>query len=55
VAGCDAAWMCERGIPTLIYGPGDIANAHSPNESVAVADLLQAAKVYALTALRFCG
>jgi acetylornithine deacetylase len=55
VAGCDAGWLCEAGIPTLVYGPGDIANAHSPNESVAVADLVQAAKVYALAALRFCG
>jgi acetylornithine deacetylase len=54
VAGCDAAWMCERGIPTLIYGPGDIAHAHAPNECVAIEDLVQAAKVYALTALRFC-
>jgi acetylornithine deacetylase/succinyl-diaminopimelate desuccinylase-like protein len=55
VAGCDAAWMCDRGIPTLIYGPGDIAHAHAPNECVAVDELIQAAKVYALAALRFCG
>jgi acetylornithine deacetylase len=55
VAGCDAGWLCEAGIPTLVYGPGDIANAHAPNESVAIAELVQAAKVYALTALRYCG
>jgi acetylornithine deacetylase/succinyl-diaminopimelate desuccinylase-like protein len=52
-AGCDAAWMCEAGIPTLVYGPGDISDAHAPNESVAVDELVQAAKVYALAALRF--
>jgi formylaminopyrimidine deformylase len=55
VAGCDAGWLCEAGIPTLVYGPGDIANAHAPDESVSIAELVQAAKVYALTALRYCG
>ncbi|WP_298819359.1 ArgE/DapE family deacylase [Chloroflexus sp.] len=43
------------GIPTVLYGPGDVRDAHRPNESVAIADLLTATRVFALTALRFCG
>jgi acetylornithine deacetylase/succinyl-diaminopimelate desuccinylase-like protein len=41
----DAADMMRRGIPTAIYGPGDFRT--EANESVAVADLLTAARVYA--------
>ncbi|MCX7860472.1 MAG: ArgE/DapE family deacylase [Chloroflexus sp.] len=43
------------GIPTVLYGPGDVRDAHRPNESVAIADLQTATRVFALTALRFCG
>lgn len=43
------------GIPTVLYGPGDVRNAHRPNESVAIVDLQTATRVLALTALRFCG
>ncbi|GIV89602.1 MAG: acetylornithine deacetylase [Chloroflexus sp.] len=43
------------GIPTVLYGPGDVRDAHRPNESVAIDDLLTATRVFALTALRFCG
>lgn len=42
------------GIPTVILGPGDLALAHSPGESVAVAELLEAARLYAAIALLFC-
>ncbi len=42
-------------IPTVLFGPGDIRNAHRPDEHVAVADLLSAARILALAALRFCG
>lgn len=43
------------GIPTVLYGAGDIRDAHRPDESVAVADLVGLARVLAVTALRFCG
>ncbi|WP_322488170.1 ArgE/DapE family deacylase [Chloroflexus sp.] len=43
------------GIPTVLYGPGDVHDAHRPNESVALADLQAATRVFTLTALRFCG
>ena len=42
------------GIPTVAaFGPGYLPRAHSPNESVPVADIGLAAKMYALTAWRF--
>jgi len=43
----------EAGIPTLVWGPGDLALAHSAEESVPVADVLLAARLYAGTARRF--
>jgi acetylornithine deacetylase len=53
-SGCDGGWLTEAEIPTLIYGPGDITSGHAPNESVRVDHMIQAAKVYALSALRYC-
>jgi acetylornithine deacetylase len=45
----------EGGMPTLLFGPGDIRGAHRPDESVAVADLVALARSLAVTVLRFCG
>jgi succinyl-diaminopimelate desuccinylase len=39
----------------IAYGPGRLVLAHQPDEHVAVADLLSAAKVMALLALRLVG
>ncbi len=38
----------------VIMGPGDITLAHSVNEAVSVAELEDAARVYAATALEYC-
>ena len=32
----------EAGYRAIVYGPGDIADAHQPNESVALEELNQA-------------
>lgn len=53
-AGCDATWMDRGGIPTVIFGPGDLADAHRPNESVRIDHLVKAAEIYALAALNLC-
>ncbi|MDX1673534.1 MAG: ArgE/DapE family deacylase [Longimicrobiales bacterium] len=45
----------EGGTPTVLFGPGDVRRAHAPDEWVEIAELETAAKVVALTALRFCG
>jgi acetylornithine deacetylase/succinyl-diaminopimelate desuccinylase len=42
------------GIPTVVLGPGELELAHSPRESVAVAEIEEAAFVYLLLALDFC-
>lgn len=41
----DGGWLGDAGIPTVIYGPGDLKNAHSINESLAIEELLQFTKV----------
>jgi acetylornithine deacetylase len=45
----------EAGIPTVLFGPGDVRRAHRPDEFVPIDDLLTVARVVALTAARFCG
>jgi acetylornithine deacetylase len=45
----------EGGIPSLpAFGPGLLPLAHMPNEHISVEGIVQAAKVYALTALYYC-
>ncbi len=44
----------QGGIPTVLFGPGDVREAHRPDESIAVADLLTATRALVVTALRFC-
>jgi acetylornithine deacetylase len=43
------------GIATLQYGPGDVRLAHGPHESVPVAEVVTAARAYALLVLDVCG
>ena len=54
-AGADATVLAEFGVPTLIYGPGEIAVAHSVDEYVQIDELVLAAKAYALAVMRWCG
>ena len=43
------------GVPTVLFGPGDVRVAHMPDEFVPVAQLRTAAETLIVTALRFCG
>jgi len=45
--GCDAGKIAERGVPCIIWGPGDIANAHTKDESIGVEELKEATDCYA--------
>ncbi|MBA8822732.1 acetylornithine deacetylase [Saccharopolyspora lacisalsi] len=53
--GTDLRHYAAAGVPTLQYGPGDVRHAHAHDEHVEVADLEQAARTYALLAMRRCG
>jgi len=44
----------QGGVPTVLFGPGNVRRAHRPDESVPIEDLLTVARVIALTAMRFC-
>ena len=53
--GADMAlWVNEAGVPTVLFGAGDIRGAHRPDESVAVDDLVALARALAVMILRFC-
>jgi len=54
-AAADLAWYSQQGIPGVIYGPGDIAQAHSPDEFVPVEDMVTATKAIALMMIAWCG
>jgi acetylornithine deacetylase/succinyl-diaminopimelate desuccinylase-like protein len=53
--GTDAPFFSEvAGIPTVpAFGPGLLPRAHAPNECVATASIVDAARMYALAATRF--
>jgi acetylornithine deacetylase len=45
--GTEAAFLCHAyGMPRVICGPGQLVDAHTVNESVAVAELQRAVATY---------
>jgi succinyl-diaminopimelate desuccinylase len=48
----DGGQLAASGIETIVLGPGDIADAHGPNDHVAVDDLTAAVDLYRDLALR---
>jgi acetylornithine deacetylase len=42
-------------IPAVLYGPGDVKEAHTVNESIAIHEVLDAVKVLAFTIYNWCG
>jgi len=51
--GSDASKLQRQGIPTIVYGPGSIAQAHSKEEWVSVHEVGQAAEFYYHLAMSF--
>ena len=43
---CDAAWLAAVGIPSVAAGPGSIAQAHTADEWVSLAELERGVKFY---------
>ncbi|MFF0270940.1 M20 family metallopeptidase [Kribbella sp. NPDC004536] len=54
-ASSDARTFRSHGIPVLQYGPAELSTIHGFDERAPVADVVLAAKTYALTALRYLG
>jgi acetylornithine deacetylase len=54
--GSDLRLFTNHGdIPAVLYGPGDVANAHTVNEYVDLEDVLAATRVLALIVSQWCG
>jgi acetylornithine deacetylase len=56
-ATCDASILTHVAqVPTVVFGPGSIArDAHRPDESVAVTELAQCARIFASTIVQLLG
>lgn len=50
----DAGWLGRAGIPTVIFGPGKLEDAHAVNEKVEIQQLLDFAKVLAAFIAEWC-
>ncbi|NLC26357.1 MAG: ArgE/DapE family deacylase [Fastidiosipila sp.] len=51
----DACFIQEKGVPVVLLGPGECLLCHTTEEKVAIAQLTQAAKIYALAIAEWCG
>ncbi|CAN5546252.1 M20 family metallopeptidase [soil metagenome] len=56
-AACDGGFVASQwGVPVVVLGPGSVnEQAHRPDESVGIDELVTAARTYALMALRLLG
>lgn len=52
---CDTTWLKAQGIPSLVYGPGNIKTAHAADEYVLIDECVLACRTYALLAMDWCG
>jgi acetylornithine deacetylase len=46
-------YIHEAEVPAVLYGPGDIRQAHFTNESIAVSEIVQAARVVTAAVARY--
>ena len=54
--GADMRLLVNHGhVPTVLFGPGDVREAHRPDESIRAEDLVELAHILAVTAIRYCG
>lgn len=54
-AACDATWIAEAGVPSIVMGPGTMANGvHAINEFCTIDEIIEAAKVYANMMINWC-
>ncbi len=56
LASCDARLLYHRaGIPTIVFGPGDLAKAHARDERIDVDEVAEAARIVARFVVEWCG
>ena len=53
--GSDQRLLTAAGVPTVLYGPGDVALAHSPDESVPIEELVIATRTLVTLLATVCG
>lgn len=53
--GTDGRFWQALGVPTIIYGPGDPATAHQPDEWVGIDEIMEATRAYAVAMVRLIG
>jgi acetylornithine deacetylase len=51
----DMNYLFEKGVPCIVWGPGDVSLAHGTNEYVEVEQVINASKLYATAAVSWCG
>lgn len=54
-AVCDAAFLNMVGVPSVVYGPGNLLQAHAVDEYVYIEEVMTASKTFALAAMDWCG
>ena len=54
-AASDLAWYAQQDMPGCLFGPGGIAQAHSPDEFVSLADFARAIQICAMQLAGWCG
>jgi acetylornithine deacetylase len=54
-AASDASFYEAAGIPSVVFGPGDVKLAHCRDESVDLDEVVVSARTLALAALEWCG
>lgn len=50
----DAGWLGRAGIPTVIFGPGKLEDAHAVNEKLEISQLIDFTKVLAIFIAEWC-
>ncbi len=54
-AASDASFYEAAGIPSVVFGPGDVRVAHCKDESVELDEMIAAARSLAAAVLEWCG
>ena len=54
-AACDGSFLEDEGIPSVVFGPGDLRLAHCKDESVELDEVIAAAKSLAACVVEWCG